>query len=57
MLAEVDRSPYIQLYREQVSKGLRFDEKLEPTLRLPAYDGSTELGYAHEMPGAVGAAS
>jgi uncharacterized protein YlxW (UPF0749 family) len=57
MLAEVDRSPYIRLYREQVSKGLRFGERIEPSLRLPAYDGSTELEYAHQMPDAVGAGS
>jgi uncharacterized protein YlxW (UPF0749 family) len=46
MEATVNRSPYIELYLQQVSKGLGWDMKQEESLDLPGYDGSTELEYA-----------
>jgi uncharacterized protein YlxW (UPF0749 family) len=46
MLAAVDRSPYIELYLQAVRKGLGWDVRTTPRLRLPGYAGSTELDYA-----------
>jgi uncharacterized protein YlxW (UPF0749 family) len=49
MLASVNQSPYIQLYLQEVSKGLGWDVKVAKTLQLPGYDGPTELGYARPV--------
>jgi uncharacterized protein YlxW (UPF0749 family) len=49
MLASVNRSPYIQLYLQEVSKGLGWDVKVGRTLQMPGYDGPTELNYARPV--------
>jgi uncharacterized protein YlxW (UPF0749 family) len=49
MLASVNQSPYIELYLQQVSKGLGWDVAVAKNLRMPGYDGSTELDYARPM--------
>jgi uncharacterized protein YlxW (UPF0749 family) len=52
MLGAVDQSPYIGFYLDQVPKGLGWDVQVEPRLRMPGYDGSTELEYARPATGA-----
>jgi uncharacterized protein YlxW (UPF0749 family) len=47
MLASIDTSPYIALYLQQVPKGLGWDVRRDGSVRLPGYQGSTELEYAH----------
>jgi uncharacterized protein YlxW (UPF0749 family) len=47
MLASIDTSPYIALYLQQVPKGLGWDLRRDGSVRLPGYQGSTELEYAH----------
>ena len=54
MTASVNRNPYIALYLAQVSKGLGWNVARVPTLRLPGYDGSTDLGYARPLLGGAG---
>jgi uncharacterized protein YlxW (UPF0749 family) len=49
MLASVNQSPYIQLYLQEVSQGLGWDVKEAKTLRMPGYDGPTELVYARPV--------
>src|SRR4051794_19343061 len=49
MLASVNRSPYIELYLQQVSKGLGWHVSEAKDLRMPGYDGSTELDYARPV--------
>jgi uncharacterized protein YlxW (UPF0749 family) len=51
MQASVDSSPYIELYLQQVSKGLGWKVSTQDSLRLPGYDGSTQLQYAHAATG------
>jgi len=46
LLASVEGNPYVKLYLQAVQDGLGWDVKLESSVRLPAYDGSTELDYA-----------
>ena len=46
MLAAVRSSPYIQLYLQEVSKGLGWKVERMPDLDMPGYDGPTELDYA-----------
>ena len=38
--------PYVRLYLQLVPKGLRFEERQEPSIHMPAYTGSVELHYA-----------
>jgi uncharacterized protein YlxW (UPF0749 family) len=54
MLAAVNQSPYIGYYLDLVPKGLGWNVKVDPRLRMPGYDGSTELEYAHPVTGAGG---
>jgi uncharacterized protein YlxW (UPF0749 family) len=49
MLAAVNQSPYIALYRGLVPKGLGWDVKVVPALQMPGYDGSVELSYARPL--------
>jgi uncharacterized protein YlxW (UPF0749 family) len=49
MLGSVNQSPYIELYLQQVSQGLGWDVKVAKTLRMPGYDGPTELDYARPV--------
>jgi uncharacterized protein YlxW (UPF0749 family) len=51
MLAAVNQSPYIALYLESVAKGLGWNVRVDPTLDMPGYDGSTELDYARPATG------
>jgi uncharacterized protein YlxW (UPF0749 family) len=47
MLSSVTASPYIQFYLEVVERsGLGWDVDVDRTLRLPGYEGSTELDFA-----------
>jgi len=46
MLASVDASPYIALYRQLVDKGLGWDVAQSRSLNMPGYAGSTDLQYA-----------
>jgi uncharacterized protein YlxW (UPF0749 family) len=49
MVDSVRSSPYIQLYLEEVSKGLGWSLHRERQLDIPGYQGSTELGYARPV--------
>jgi uncharacterized protein YlxW (UPF0749 family) len=51
MLAAVNQSPYIALYLQSVEKGLGWNVRVDPTLDMPGYDGSTELDYARPATG------
>lgn len=47
MLTSVTASPYIQFYLQVVARsGLGWDVGVDATMKLPGYDGSTELDYA-----------
>jgi uncharacterized protein YlxW (UPF0749 family) len=46
MLTSVRSSPYIQLYLQEVSKGLGWKVAQAQDLDMPGYDGTTELSYA-----------
>ena len=46
MLSSVDQSPYIKIYLSLVSKGLGWKVQPSDTLRLPGYEGTTDLSYA-----------
>ena len=48
MLQAVDDTPYIDLYKIAVARfDLGWDVKYEANLRMPGFNGSTELRYAH----------
>lgn len=57
MLAAVNRSPAIELYLQQVRNGLGWDVEVADSMRLPAYDGPTDLAYARPVAGADGPSS
>ncbi|HET7388697.1 MAG TPA: DUF881 domain-containing protein [Nocardioidaceae bacterium] len=57
MLERVDTDPYIAIYLEYVQSQkyqLGWDVQTQPDLRMPGYDGSTELSYARPAGGAPG---
>jgi uncharacterized protein YlxW (UPF0749 family) len=49
MLDSVDTDPYIGYYLQSVTKGLGWKVEQEPALRLPGYDGPTDLQYARPV--------
>ena len=49
MLAAVNRSPAIELYLQQVRNGLSWVVEVGDSIRLPAYDGPTDLAYARPI--------
>src|SRR3954451_15556433 len=55
LLSTVSESPYIKFYLEVVRQsGLGWDVKVNPVLRLPGYDGATELEFARPATAARG---
>ncbi|MGA8210071.1 MAG: DUF881 domain-containing protein [Nocardioidaceae bacterium] len=58
MMSALASSPYIGLYLSLVPQGLGWDVREETSVRLPGYDGSTDLDYARPAsdPAAIPAA-
>ena len=49
--ASLAASPYLQIYQEYVrAYRLGYSERRDPTVTMPAYQGSTTLRYATPLP-------
>ncbi|MFP5333858.1 MAG: DUF881 domain-containing protein [Actinomycetes bacterium] len=52
LLAALDRSPEVSIYREYVrAYGLGYDEQLRRSIEMPAFQGSLEMRYAEVLRG------
>jgi uncharacterized protein YlxW (UPF0749 family) len=54
MLDSIDTSPYIELYLQQVPRGLGWHVRREGSVTLPGYKGATELEYARPATAGAG---